>query len=89
MGTSGCVVYEEKSGGGKALEQKNISFNIYLHSALVRGRNSKWVTVSKDSRKKRKNNRESRGEKQKLRESQWWTKANQQFTGLKCAAANL
>lgn len=51
---------EEEGGFGakNAAKTKTVSFNIYAHSALERGRNWKWVTVSQDSRKKKKENRE-------------------------------
>lgn len=58
----------QKKNGAKT---KPVSFNIYLHIALERGRNSKWVTVSEDSRKKgkRKQCAPVQGKKEKLRVS--------------------
>lgn len=48
---------EEKGGWGlwskTGAKTKSVSFNIYSHTGSERGRNSKWVTVSQDSRKKK------------------------------------
>lgn len=76
----GFVVWEKKKrgkkgrgGGGalcskKAAKTKTVNFNIYTHSALERGRNWKWVTVSQDSRREEKRKIESRGEEKTERQ---------------------
>lgn len=95
-----CCVREREEKGGWGLwsktgaKTKSVSFNIYSHTGSERGRNLKWVTVSQDSRKKKKERKRKqrapeRGEKEKLRESQRWTEASKRFTGLKRAATNL
>lgn len=60
LGGGGGVLYGRKKkeeGGGlwskNGAKTKTVSFNIYSHAASERGRNSKWVTVSQDSRKNR------------------------------------
>lgn len=75
----GFVVWEKKKrgkkgrGGGalcskKAAKTKTVNFNIYTHSALERGRNWKWVTVSQDPRREEKRKIESRGEEKTERQ---------------------
>lgn len=62
----------EEGGGAlcskKAAKTKTVNFNIYTHSALERGRNWKWVTVSQDSRREEKRKIESRGEEKTERQ---------------------
>lgn len=75
----GFVVWEKKKRGKKgreggalcskkAAKTKTVNFNIYTHSALERGRNWKWVTVSQDSRREEKRKIESRGEEKTERQ---------------------
>lgn len=93
MSEWGCVVWEkEKRERGEEIccndeKTKEKCFNIYTYSASEREEGTGSGSVSQDSRKKRK----QRGEKGNLREreSQRWTEASEQFTGLKCAATNL
>lgn len=66
---------ERREEGGalcskKAAKTKTVNFNIYTHSALERGRNWKWVTVSQDSRREEKRKVESRGEEKTERQSE-------------------
>lgn len=66
---------ERREEGGalcskKAAKTKTVNFNIYTHSALERGRNWKWVTVSQDSRREEKRKIESRGEEKTERQSE-------------------